>query len=73
MPRVRILQAVAGEDFSWLPGEEVDMSAKEAAIWADGERGELVREEQADTPERGQASPETAATKSRAPRTRKTT
>lgn len=61
MPRVRILQAVAGERFSWRAGEIVDMSAADAKVWADGYRGELVRGEQAETPERGQAAPETAA------------
>lgn len=61
MPRVRILQAVAGETFSWRPGEEIDMSAADAKVWADGYRGELVRGEQAETPERGQAAPETTA------------
>lgn len=65
MPRVRILQAVAGEDFSWLPGDEVDMSGKDANVWADGVRGELVRGEAAATPERGDATPETAARRSR--------
>lgn len=61
MPRVRILQAVAGETFSWRPGEVVDMSAEDAKIWADGYRGELVRGEQPETPERSQTAPETAA------------
>lgn len=59
MPRVRILQAVAGERFSWRAGEIVDMSAAEAKVWADGYRGELVRGEQPETPERARAEPET--------------
>ena len=63
MPRVRILQAVAGEDFSWMPGDEIDMSARDAKVWADGFRGELVRGEIPQTPERASAAPETAATR----------
>ncbi|MFJ8555307.1 hypothetical protein [Streptomyces sp. NPDC093676] len=42
MPRIRILQAVGGLDFSWAPGEEVDVDADTAKAWADGERAELV-------------------------------
>ncbi|TMR11744.1 hypothetical protein ETD86_34820 [Nonomuraea turkmeniaca] len=61
MPRVRMLQSVAGERFSWRAGEIVEMSAADAKVWADGYRGELVRGEQAETPERSQAAPETAA------------
>ncbi len=39
---VRLLVAVAGADFSWTPGQEVDMPPEQAAIWADGVRGEYV-------------------------------
>ncbi|MFJ6561863.1 hypothetical protein ACIQMV_18780 [Streptomyces sp. NPDC091412] len=42
MPRIRILQSVAGLDFSWAPGDEIDVDAATAAAWADGERAELV-------------------------------
>jgi hypothetical protein len=42
MARIRILQAVGGLDFSWTPGEVVDLDDEEAAKWADGERAELV-------------------------------
>lgn len=42
MPRIRILQAVAGLDFSWAPGDVVELGDEEAAAWADGERAELV-------------------------------
>lgn len=42
MARIRILQAVAGVDFSWAPGEEVDLDDELAAAWADGERAEPV-------------------------------
>lgn len=42
MPIVRILQAVAGLDFSWLPNERVVLTAAEAEAWCDGERAVLV-------------------------------
>ncbi|MFE0875355.1 hypothetical protein ACFW4X_10805 [Streptomyces smyrnaeus] len=42
MPRIRILQSIAGTDFSWAPGEVVEVSKEGAAAWADGERAELV-------------------------------
>lgn len=42
MPRIRILQGVAGDDFSWSPGDEVDLGVDEAAKWADGYRAEYV-------------------------------
>ena len=42
MPRVRMLASVAGTDFSWIPGQIVDMDDDQAAAWADGVRGELV-------------------------------
>ncbi|NUP19872.1 MAG: hypothetical protein HOZ81_28090 [Streptomyces sp.] len=44
MARVRILQAVSGLDFSWAPGELVDLDDEQAATWADGVRAELVDE-----------------------------
>lgn len=59
MPRIRILQAVGGLDFSWAPGDEVDVDAATAKAWADGERAELVDE--AKPPARA----EKAATRSR--------
>lgn len=40
---VRMLVAVAGADFSWVPEEIVHLPAEEAAKWADGERGEYVQ------------------------------
>lgn len=85
MVAVRILQGVSGDDFSWTPGEVVDMSAEDASKWADGYRAELVRGEEAETPERSrpaperaeepeasqaEAKPETTAVTSRATRTR---
>jgi hypothetical protein len=42
MPRIRILQSIAGPDFSWAAGEVVDVDAAAAKAWADGERAELV-------------------------------
>lgn len=58
MPRIRILQSVAGLDFSWTPGELVDVDAATAKVWADGVRAEL-----AEAPD--QAGAEKAAPRSR--------
>ncbi|MEV3946978.1 hypothetical protein AB0K57_04850 [Streptomyces halstedii] len=44
MPRIRVFQSVGGVDFSWAPGEEVDVDAATAKAWADGERAELVED-----------------------------
>lgn len=60
--RVRILQGVAGLDFSWSPGEEVAMSEEQAQVWADGYRGERV-DNRVDA--EGRAGPERAARRSR--------
>lgn len=46
MARIRILQSVAGLDFSWAPGEEVDLDDKASSAWADGVRAELVEGEE---------------------------
>jgi hypothetical protein len=52
MPQVRILTSAAGPDWDWQPGDVVEMSVERAAVWADGERGELVRPEStSETPE----------------------
>lgn len=51
MPRVRLLTSVAGLHESWQAGEEVDMTPEQAQVWADGVRGELVREVPVETPE----------------------
>lgn len=51
MPRIRMLQAVAGPDFSWDAGMEVDLPGEEASKWADGIRAELVRGDAVETPE----------------------
>lgn len=42
MPRIRILRPVGGLDFSWRPGQVVNVDKDTAAAWADGERAELV-------------------------------
>jgi hypothetical protein len=42
MARVRILQGIAGVDFSWAPGDIVELDDDQAAKWADGYRSELV-------------------------------
>ncbi|MDN3356077.1 hypothetical protein [Actinomadura sp. DC4] len=62
MPRVRFLQAVAGDDHSFVAGDEVDMSGEQAEGWADGVRAELVRDAAPETPERAAPGPETTAT-----------
>ncbi|WP_327710030.1 hypothetical protein OG912_16780 [Streptomyces sp. NBC_00464] len=38
MLRIRILEAVSGLDFSWQPGDLVELAEEEAAKWADGYR-----------------------------------
>lgn len=45
MPRIRILEAVSGLDFSWQPGDIVDLVEEEAAKWADGHRAVWADEE----------------------------
>lgn len=63
MPRIRMIQSAAGHDFSWAAGEVVDVTAEQAAAWADGERAELVRDVrperavQAPAPERATKRP----------------
>jgi hypothetical protein len=63
MPLVRMLTSVAGSGTSptWEIGEEVDMTPEQAQIWADGERGELVREPAAETPEGRSVAMETTS------------
>lgn len=41
--RVRMLVGISGDDFGWHPGQIVDMTADEAAKWADGERAVYAR------------------------------
>ncbi|WP_327403828.1 hypothetical protein OG194_29605 [Streptomyces sp. NBC_01288] len=42
MRRIRVLEAIAGSDFSWAPGDVVEVSEEEAASWADGHRAVLA-------------------------------
>lgn len=58
MPRIRILQSIAGADFAWVPGELVEVSKETAEAWADGVRAELADGS-------GQAGAEKAAARSR--------
>ncbi|MFE9363686.1 hypothetical protein ACFYNN_12895 [Streptomyces sp. NPDC006978] len=44
MPRIRILQSIAAVDFSWVPGELVDVDAATAQAYADGVRAELAED-----------------------------
>ncbi|MEU1478888.1 hypothetical protein [Streptomyces sp. NPDC005760] len=47
MPRrIRVLEAIAGADFSWAPGDVVEVSDEAAEAWADGHRAELVDDAQ---------------------------
>jgi len=46
MPRIRVLEAIAGADFSWAPGDVIEMSDDEAAAWADGHRAELAADQE---------------------------
>lgn len=58
MPRVRMSTSVAGEDFAYSAGEEVDMSPERAQQAVAAGWGELVREVPA-TPEGRATAPET--------------
>lgn len=40
MARIRILQSIAGLDFSWVVGDVVEVDDEAAEGWADGERAE---------------------------------
>ncbi|MGW4388207.1 hypothetical protein [Streptomyces sp. NPDC004685] len=42
MARIRILQSIAGLDFSWVAGDVVEVDDEAAEGWADGERAELA-------------------------------
>jgi hypothetical protein len=64
MARIRMLTSVAGEDFVWETGQEIDLPGTEAAKWADGVRAELVRTAAVETPEQPLVT-ETAARRPR--------
>ncbi|MBL3669052.1 hypothetical protein JL475_24275 [Streptomyces sp. M2CJ-2] len=42
MARIKVLEAIAGADFSWAPGDVVEVSEEAAAAWADGQRAVLA-------------------------------
>jgi hypothetical protein len=65
MARIRMLTSVAGEGFAWSAGQEIDLPGREAAVWADGVRAVLVRDEPLETPESG---PVEKTRRTRAPR-----
>ncbi|WP_314411367.1 hypothetical protein [Streptomyces sp. DSM 40484] len=52
MTRIKVLEAIAGADFAWSPGDLVDLPDKEAAVWADGHRAVL-----ADDQDQGEPAP----------------
>lgn len=60
MARIRVLEAIAGADFSWAPGDVVDVSDEEADTWADGHRAVLADEDGAGAVEVRYASDERA-------------
>jgi hypothetical protein len=42
MARIKVLEAIAGPDFSWSPGDIVSVCEEDAASWADGHRAVLL-------------------------------
>ncbi|MFE2555972.1 hypothetical protein ACFXGT_08040 [Streptomyces sp. NPDC059352] len=50
MPHIRVLEAVAGADFSWAPGDVVEVSEEAAAVWADGHRAVFADDDGAAVP-----------------------
>lgn len=50
MSLIRVLQSVSGLDFSWSPGDLVDLPDEQAAVWADGVRAEPAEPEQPEDP-----------------------
>lgn len=42
MARIKVLEAIAGADFSWAPGDVVEVDEEAAAAWADGQRAVLT-------------------------------
>lgn len=45
MPHIKVLEAIAGDDFSWSPGDIVELPQEQAAVWADGHRAEWAETE----------------------------
>jgi hypothetical protein len=68
MARIRMLTSVAGAGFSWDAGQVIDLPGSEAALWADGVRAEMVRDDPVETPE---ANPAAERTGRKAPARRK--
>lgn len=64
MARIRMLTSVAGADFVWEAGQEIDLPGAQAAVWADGVRAEMVRADVPETPE-GAVPERTARTRTR--------
>lgn len=62
MARIRVLVSIAGADFVWEAGQEIDLPGAEASKWADGVRAEMVRTAPAEIPETSPVA-ETAARK----------
>lgn len=68
MANVRVLQPIAGLDFSWAPGEVVEISEKLAALWAIG--GLVEHAEPAKTARTTAARKSRGGSRSSAPETR---
>lgn len=51
MATIRLLQSVSGMDFTWSPGDLVDLPEDQARVWADGVRAEFVEPEASAEPE----------------------
>ncbi|MFD0437008.1 hypothetical protein [Streptomyces chartreusis] len=45
MRRIKVLEAIAGDDFSWSPGDVVELPDDEATQWADGHRADWAEAE----------------------------
>lgn len=45
MAHIKVLEAIAGDDFSWSPGDVVELPQEQAAVWADGHRAEWAEVE----------------------------
>ncbi|KND29918.1 hypothetical protein [Streptomyces stelliscabiei] len=48
MAQIKVLEAIAGADFSWAPGDIVVVTDEEAASWADGYRAVLLDSDRQD-------------------------
>ncbi|MFI8531799.1 hypothetical protein ACIGMX_16355 [Streptomyces aquilus] len=50
MPHIKVLEAIAGADFSWAPGDIVELPQEQAEVWADGHRAEWAAADGAAVP-----------------------